>query len=91
MLSQVERLDTTLARAFKEAEERKEREEAERAARAEAAVLAAAADHVYDPGPEPDDPSLYEGTGIGALYGLPGCERFLGELGDWTLGKEPQC
>ena len=89
MLSQVERLDTTLARAFKEAEERKEREEAERAARAEAAVLAAAADHVYDPGPEPDDPSLYEGTGIGALYGLPGSERFLAELGDWTIGKEP--
>lgn len=84
--------ETTLARAYREALERQAAaEEAERIAReAEAAAMAEL--HVYDPMPypeaEPHDPTLYEGTGVGALYGLPGCEPFLAELGDWRIGKE---
>lgn len=87
-------LETAFARAFKEAEERdallKEKLQQEQ----EAAALEAMAFHVYDPLPYPEavpaDPRMYEGTGIGALYGIPGSEHFLAELGDWTLGKEPR-
>lgn len=43
----------------------------------------------YDPLPypeaEPHDGSLYEGTGIAALYGLPGGERHAYNLAGWTL------
>lgn len=87
-------LTTTFATAYRDAEARKA--EAEEAARvkAEAEALAAVELHVYDPRPYPEavphDPSLYEATGIGALYGLPECERFLPELGDWRIGREPK-
>ena len=40
----------------------------------------------YDPGPPPEDEYLYEGTGIGALYGLGG-ERHLWQLAGWTLTR----
>lgn len=86
-----ELLDSTFARAFKEAEKRKAEEEARRVRLAEEALANGA--HVYDPRPypeaEPTDQALYEGTGIGALYGFPGSEHYLAELGDWTLGREP--
>jgi hypothetical protein len=42
----------------------------------------------YDPWPYPEaepDPSLYEGTGIGALYGLPGSEVHAWQLAGWNL------
>lgn len=43
----------------------------------------------YDPLPypeaEPVDLRLYAGTGIGALYGVPGSEDITAELGGWTL------
>lgn len=85
-------LESAFARAYKDAEERKAEEEAARQAKVEADALSDAAAHVYDPRPYPEamphDPTLYAGTGIGALYGLPDSEHFLAELGDWTLGKE---
>ena len=79
--------------AYREAEERKAA--AEEAARQKAAAGEAAragSPKVYDPhrypDSEPADPNLYEGTGIGFLYGLPGCGRFARDLGAWTLGEE---
>lgn len=82
-------LPTTFAAAWQEAEARKAAAEAEARARDEAM----AAQRIYDPRPypeaEPHDLTLYEGTGIGALYDVPGCEHLLA-LGDWTLGKEPK-
>lgn len=42
----------------------------------------------YDPLPYPEampDPSLYEGTGIAALYGLPGGEAHAWQLAGWNL------
>ena len=47
----------------------------------------------YDPFPEgrdsaPTDPTLYQGTGIGFLYGEDDTERFAWELAGWTLGKD---
>ena len=42
----------------------------------------------YNPRPYPEaspDPRLYEGTAIGALYGLPGTERHLWQLAGWNL------
>lgn len=43
----------------------------------------------YDPMPYdeavPVDLKLYEGTRIGALYGLPGCEDVILELEGWEL------
>lgn len=87
-----ELLTTTFANAYREAEARKAAEEEAARAKAEAEALAAVELHVYDPRPYPEavphDPTLYEGTGIGALYDLPGCERFLPELGDWKIGRE---
>jgi hypothetical protein len=79
---------TSVARALLDAKEEKAEREAELARRAAEEEAAAHAARVYDPGQEPDDPTLYEGTGIGALYGLPGSEKYLAELGDWTLGRE---
>lgn len=81
--------DTAFAWAWREAEERKaEAEEARRAA-AEALAADLAEVRVYDPFPYPEaapqDPRMYEGTGIGCLYGLPGSERFLRELDDWVV------
>lgn len=49
----------------------------------------------YDPLPYPealpDELRMYEGTGIGALYGLPGSEVLAWQLAGWNLtprGKE---
>lgn len=43
----------------------------------------------YDPLPyreaEPADLRLYEGTGIGVLYGVPGCEAHHWQLAGWNL------
>ena len=43
----------------------------------------------YDPKPyreaAPDETRLYEGTGIGLLYGLPGCERHAYQLAGWNV------
>lgn len=42
----------------------------------------------YDPLPYPEaepDSRLYEGTGIGALYGAPNCEAHLWQLAGWNL------
>ena len=42
----------------------------------------------YNPWPYPEaapDPLLYEGTGIGALYGLRGSEKHLWQLAGWNL------
>jgi len=84
-----EALNTAFALAYREAQTRKEEAEALIRAKAEAAALEAEGLHVYDPLPYrealPLDPRMYEGTGIGALYGLPGCDHFLAELGDWRL------
>ena len=92
-MSLAEAPPTTFAAAYHEAEARKVAAEAEAKARAEAAEALARGEHVYDPRPypeaEPTDLLMYQGTGIGALYGVPGCEHLL-ELGDWTLGKEPK-
>ena len=45
----------------------------------------------YDPmpyfGAEPQPSAWYAGTGIGALYGLPGSERFLPQLAEWTVWR----
>lgn len=44
----------------------------------------------YNPMPYPDalpDPVTYEGTGIGALYGLRDTERFLWQLAGWNIRK----
>lgn len=42
----------------------------------------------YDPYPtreaEPEG-RMYENTGIGALYGLPGCEGLMWQLAGWNL------
>lgn len=84
-----ELLDTTFALAYREAVQvrRAAEEEARQAAERRAAALAE--EQVYDPMPYaeamPHEPRMYEGTGIGCLYGLPDCERFLPELGDWTI------
>lgn len=48
---------------------------------------------VYDPFPEgresaPADPSMYQGTGIGYLYGEDDTERFAWEFAGWTLRKD---
>ena len=47
----------------------------------------------YDPFPEgrdsaPTDPTLYQGTGIGFLYGEDDTERFAWEFAGWTIGKD---
>ena len=49
----------------------------------------------YDPLPYrealPDDLRMYEGTGVGAIYGLPGSEVLAWQLAGWNLtpyGKE---
>ena len=81
--------ETTVAWAYRAAEERKaEAEEAARAS-AEAAEALARAEHVYDPRPYPEaapaEPALYEGTGVGFFYGLPGSEWVRAELGDWQI------
>lgn len=52
-----------------------------------------ACERVYDPFPEgrssaPADPTMYQGTGIGLLYGEDGTERFSWELAGWTLQKD---
>jgi hypothetical protein len=42
----------------------------------------------YDPWPDKEaspDPLVYEGTGIGALYGLKGSEHHLWQLAGWNL------
>jgi hypothetical protein len=82
-------LTTAFAQAYREAESRKAEVEALALAKAEAAALEAEGLHVYDPLPYrealPAEPRMYEGTGIGALYGLPGSDHFLAELGDWRL------
>ncbi len=91
-LAPEELLETSIAQAWAQAEERK----AEVIRLAESRSQAALSEglHVYDPLPypeaEPADVRLYEGTGIGFLYGVEGCEHFATELGDWTLGKEPR-
>ena len=77
--------DTAIARAWKEAEQRKADDEARRLAVEEALAKALVELQIYDPLAPPDDPRLYEGTGIGVLYGLPGTERFKAELGDWQI------
>lgn len=45
----------------------------------------------YDPMPyyeaAPTPERDYEGTGIGALYGLPGTERFLWQLAGWNVAQ----
>lgn len=45
---------------------------------------------VYDPSPrgagEPEA-VMYEGTGIGALFGMDGSDHHLWQLAGWTLGK----
>ena len=83
-----EPFDTAFAAAYREAE--RVRAEAE-AARLRALEVAARAEWdapIYDPFPYRDafpDPRMFDGTGIGALYGLPGSQRFLPELGDWDI------
>lgn len=46
----------------------------------------------YDPSPYPEavpaDPRMYEGTGIAALYGLPGGEAHAWQLAGWNLTRE---
>jgi hypothetical protein len=37
----------------------------------------------YDPGPEPDDVKLYEGTSLGALWGLNTLEAW--QLAGWNI------
>jgi len=39
---------------------------------------------------EPDDPTLYEGTGIGALYGLPNTDQFAYLMAGWTILRRPR-
>lgn len=45
----------------------------------------------YNPMPDkwsaPADPSMYEDTGVGALYGEAGGERLLWQLAGWSLGR----
>ena len=45
----------------------------------------------YDPSPDawsaPADPSLYEGTGIGGIYGDAAGGALLWQLAGWTLGR----
>lgn len=52
-------------------------------------VCAPACSRNYDPLPypeaEPKDKRLYEGTAIGALYGIAGGEHLLGALAGWNL------
>lgn len=40
---------------------------------------------LYNPGPALEDEAMYEGTGIGALFGLAGSERFAWQLAGWNL------
>lgn len=46
----------------------------------------------YDPNPYPEsapaDSRLYEGTGIAALYGIPGGEAHAWQLAGWNVRKE---
>lgn len=82
-------LPTTFAAAWHKAEARKAAaEEAERA-RAEAMADQRIYDPLASPEDEPHDLAMYAGTGIGALYEVPGSEHLLA-LGDWTIGKEPK-
>lgn len=41
----------------------------------------------YDPGPDsaPHDPRMYEGTGIGSIYMLPGWENHAWRLAGWNV------
>jgi hypothetical protein len=45
----------------------------------------------YDPVPYPEatptDVRMYEDTGIGALYGLPGGEAHAWQLAGWNVGR----
>lgn len=56
---------------------------------AETCVHAEPCAREYDPLPYPEalpaEPRLYEGTGIGALYGLPETDCHLWQLAGWNL------
>ena len=39
----------------------------------------------YDTSSRPKDPMMFEETGVGALYGIVGCEIFLYMLAGWNL------
>jgi hypothetical protein len=82
-------MESVFARAYKDAEARKAEAQAREDRKNAEAEALMAAEHIYDPMPypeaEPHDSAMYRDTGIGALYGLPNCERFLPELGDWVL------
>jgi len=43
----------------------------------------------YHPGPMPEDEKLYEGTGIGSLFGLNGTERdpHAWQLAGWNITR----
>ena len=80
---------TAFALAYLEAEHLKAEEEARKRKVLEDAAREEWSAHIYDPLPyaeaEPVPTRMYEGTGIGFLYGLPGSERFGSELGDWRI------
>lgn len=42
----------------------------------------------YWPGPTPDDEAMYEGTGIGALFGLDGSDCHAWQLAGWNLATQ---
>jgi len=50
-----------------------------------------ACSRTYDPLPYPEamptDTAMYEGTGIAALYGLPGGEVHAWQLAGWNVGR----
>lgn len=61
---------------------------------AERCVCTPACSFNYDPWPnaeaEPVDTALYEGTGIGALYFVPGSPDISRALAGWNVRKEPK-
>lgn len=63
-------------------------------AHAERCVCSPPCSFDYDPWPtaeaEPADTTLYEGTGIGALYGVPGSPDITPHLAGWNVRKEPR-
>jgi len=79
---------TSFAAAWLEAERVKAKDEAEHRRQLEEAARAEWSAHIYDPLPYAEaapNPRMYDGTGIGVLYGLPNSARFVDELKDWRV------
>lgn len=78
----------SFAEAHQEAERRKAEAEARHRAELEAIAREEWSAHIYDPLPYPEavpDPRMFDGTGVGLLYGSRASAHLEPLLGDWRV------